>query len=478
MKLPFGLQITRRKSAVGTTDLSAFGTGGWLPVVREPISGAWQRGQSMVAADVVSSGPVWACVTLIANDIAKLCVDLQQQTSDDIWTDVTDRVYTPVLRKPNDYQNRIQFFQSWLYSKLTYGNTYILKERNARGGIALDGTSNGNVRYLYPLNPTKVRTLITPDGAVYYQLGQDLLSGVSMPVVAPASEIIHDIYAALYHPLCGLPPLYASGLAASLGLKIRQNSSAFFNNRANLDGILVAPQTISPETAKRLEDYWNANYSGPENAGKIAALGDGLKFEPLTMTARDAQLSEQLKDAALEVCAAYHVPAWLVGYGPEPNYNNGESKYQQYYNQCLQILIESIELLLKEGLEIAEDYRVQFDVANLLRMDSVTQMTKITTGVKGGVMTPNEGRKEFNLPPLTGGDTVYLQQQEYSIEALAKRDASEDPFQSVRQTFTAQDTAKPPQADGETPTDAPPKAMPREKAVFALNQRIEALLAA
>lgn len=468
------------KSTVAPVDLSTFGTGhGWFPVVREPFSGAWQRNMPSYGGDVLSAGPVWSCSTLISNDIAKLELTHQQKSKDGIWEDSGNTAYMPVLRKPNDYQNRITFFQSWLLSKLTHGNTYVLKERNARGGISADGTANGNVRALYVMDPYKVQPLITPDGSVYYRLGRDLLAGVENAVAAPASEVIHDIYAPLYHPLYGVPPLYACGLAASLGLKIRSNSSSFFDNRASLDGILVAPGNISAETAKKLEDHWNENYSGPQNAGKIAALGDGLKFEPLTMTARDAQLSEQLKDSALEVCAAYHVPAWLVGYGPEPNYNNGESKYQQYYNQCLQILIESIELCLKEGLEIGDSERVQFDIDNLLRMDSVTQMTKAKDGVQGSIYTPNDARKQFNLAPIDGGDTVYMQQQNYSIAALAKRDASDDPFASVRETFTGPATESEPQATGEgdaTPPASPKPAVPPAKELEMPDEAFEAWL--
>jgi phage portal protein BeeE len=32
------------------------------------------------------------------------------------------------------------------------------------------------------------------------------------------------------------------------------------------------------------------------------------------------------------------------------------------------------------------------------------------------------------LPPVAGGDSPYMQQQNYSLEALAKRDTQEDPF--------------------------------------------------
>jgi phage portal protein BeeE len=41
----------------------------------------------------------------------------------------------------------------------------------------------------------------------------------------------------------------------------------------------------------------------------------------------------------------------------------------------------------------------------------------------------NEGRAKISLGPVTGGGN-YLQQQNYSLEALAKRDAQEDPFKT------------------------------------------------
>lgn len=471
MKLPFGLQISRRKTAVAPTDLSAFTSSsrGWFPVVREPFSGAWQRNLSIASADILTYGPVWSCITLIANDFAKVGINLIELQRG-IWQETTNPAFSPVLRKPNDYQNRITFLQSWMLSKLTCGNTYILKQRNARGGVDEHGIPNGNVSALYVLDPHKVQPLVTPDGSVYYRLGQDLLSGVQQAVAAPASEIIHDIYAPLYHPLCGVPPLFACGLAASLGLKIRTNSASFFDNRASLDGILVAPGSISAETAKKLEDHWNENYSGPQNAGKIAALGDGLKFEPLTMTARDAQLTDQLDKAALDVCAAFHVPAWLAGYGPEPNYNNGESKYQQYYNQCLQILYEAAELCLDEGLELPATLGVEFDIENLLRMDSIAQMDKLVKSVRGMLRTPNEGRRAINLPPIDGGDTVFGQEQDHSLEWLSKRDAMPIPDPS------AQAPAPPPQ---EPPApEVPQKELPDIAAEAWLMKEVEDLLAA
>jgi phage portal protein BeeE len=48
--------------------------------------------------------------------------------------------------------------------------------------------------------------------------------------------------------------------------------------------------------------------------------------------------------------------------------------------------------------------------------------------IRSAVLKPDEGRLQENRPPVDGGDTVYMQQQNYSLAALAKRDASDDPF--------------------------------------------------
>ena len=89
-----------------------------------------------------------------------------------------------------------------------------------------------------------------------------------------------------------MSPIFAAGLAATQGLHIQSNSATFFKNGSNPGGVLTAPGAISDETAARLKVAWSTNYSG-ENAGKVAVLGDGLKYEAMAVTATDAQLIEQ-----------------------------------------------------------------------------------------------------------------------------------------------------------------------------------------
>lgn len=413
-----GLDITR-KAAQPTGLQAPSSLGGWWPMVRESFAGAWQKNVEVNYDCVLAYSAVFACITLIAADIGKVRIKLTELKKSGIWQETTSASFSPVLRKPNRYQNHIQFKEQWLTSKLSRGNTYVLKQRDQRG-IVTD---------LYILDPLRVRPMIAPDGAVYYSLSVDLLAGVQdteTPFV-PASEIIHDRMNCLFHPLVGISPIYACGLAATQGLSIQNNSASFFANGSKPGGVLTAPGAISQDTADRLKLNWDTNYSG-ENAGKVAVLGDGLKYEAMAVTATDAQLIEQLRFSAETVCSTFHVPAYKIGVGTMPAYNNVEALDQQYYSQCLQSLIESMELCLDEGLALPSNYGTELDLDGLLRMDTSTLADSVLKLVGGGIMKPDEAREKFGLEPVPGGDTPYLQQQNFALSALAKRDALDNPF--------------------------------------------------
>src|SRR3546814_19841370 len=93
----------------------------------------------------------------------------------------------------------------------------------------------------------------------------------------------------------------------------------------------------------------------------VAVFGDGLKFEPMRMTSVDAQMIEQLKWTAEAVCSCFHVPAYKIGVGTPPAYNNIEALQQDYYSTCLQILIEDMELCQDEGLALPANYGTELD---------------------------------------------------------------------------------------------------------------------
>jgi HK97 family phage portal protein len=426
----FGYELSLRRTKAQT--LNGVDNRGWH-VIQESFGGAWQRDVVIDKEVVLSNWTVFACMTLIAGDVGKMCINLMQDV-DGIDVPISSPAFSPVLRKPNGYQTRQKFMESWILSKLSSGNTYVLKERDNRGVVIA----------MHVLDPSRVRPLVAKNGDVYYELQDDELAGLpeGLPAI-PASEIIHDRMWCLYHPLVGLSPIFACGLAAMQGLKIQGNSAKFFENMSRPSGILTAPGEIKDEYAQSLKENWEKNFGG-DKMGRVAVLSSGLKYEAMSVNPIDSQLVDQLKLSGEMVCSVFHVPGYKVGVGPTPTYQNAEVLNQIYYADCIQTQIEGIEALLDDGLGIGNaGYSTEFDLDDLIRMDSATQVKTLNEAVGGGWMSPNEARKKRNLPSVKGGDGPYLQQQNYSLEALAKRDAGADPFATAKPAPAAAPSAAP-----------------------------------
>jgi HK97 family phage portal protein len=413
----FGLRITRLTEKQLAPVESR---GGWWPILREWYQGAWQHNEEPITVDqVITYGAVFSCVTLIASDIAKCRLRLVEQDGNGIWEETESASFSPVLRKPNRYQNRIQFIEQWLISKLLHGNTYVLKQRDNRRVVTA----------LYILDPTRVEVLVAPDGGVYYRLKRDDLSNLPQEqIVVPASEIIHDTMVPLYHPLVGVSPIYACGMAALQGSEIQSKSKKFFGNASRPGGMLSAPGTIPPETATRLKEYFDTNFTG-DDVGKVVVGDNGLAFTPFTVNAIDAQLIEQLKWTGENVCTCYHVPPFMVGIVPSPPYANSEPLLQLYYSQCLQTLMVKLETCLDEGMGISQridgrQYGTEFDPDDLIWLDTATRTTAAAGGINSSTLSPNEARKKYyGLGPVKGGDSPLSQQQYWPLDQLAERQA-------------------------------------------------------
>jgi HK97 family phage portal protein len=403
--------------------LSLSGVGdnrGWITLLRsgsDTTTGSWQQDSGLSQEAILGFAPVYACTTLIASDIGKICLRLMTLEKN-VWIETESPAFSPVLRKPNHFQTRQQFIETWILSKLRRGNTYVLKIRDQATRI----------KALYVLDPDRVTPLVATDGSVFYELRRDDLSKLPQndyPAV-PASEIIHDRMECLFHPLVGIPPLFAAALASTQGLRIQRNSEVFFKNMSRPGGMLTAPGNIDDETAGRLKTEFESSFSN-EKIGRLFVGGDGLKYDPMAHTADESQLVEQLKLSAEQICSAFHVPAYMIGAGAVPSYTNVEALNQQYYTQCLQKFFNAIEDLWDEGFDLrASSYRTEFDLDELLRMDTATRIKSTDEAVKGGWLAPNEARGKFGLLPVTGGESPMMQQQNWNLQQLAEREPPKD----------------------------------------------------
>lgn len=408
----FGFSITREKAA-SLQSVSGW-RDGWRRIL-EPFTGAWQQNVEEKRGDLITYPTLYACIMRIATDGGKLPYGLRTMSRDGIWTPVTNAAYDPVLRKPNGFQTANQFREYWLITKLTNGNSYILKRRDARN-VVTD---------LYVLDPERVLPMVSDAGEVYYQLQIDPLNTLpegypAARLIVPASEIIHDRCITIHHPLIGIPPLAAAHWPALKNMKILRNATEFFANNAQPGGILTAPAGMTDSDAQAVKDYWATNFSG-SNAGRVAIIGADMKFTPFAMKSIDSQMVEQMRYSDEQICQPFGIPPFMVGIGTIPSGLGVDGVYQIYYQNALQTHIEHMESLLDEGLGIKAPLGVELDLEPLLRMDEAKRADVEAKLVGGKIKTPDEGRKRFNLAPTGGGDTLWGQHQDYPLGTLAER---------------------------------------------------------
>lgn len=410
----FGLNITREGAQKALHNVGSGFRDGWRRIL-EPFSGAWQRNIEEKRGDLLTYPTLYACISRIASDIGKLPFTLQQRLESGVSKETTNAAYSPVLAKPNGFQTQGQFREYWMIAKLTHGNTYALKRRDARQVVV----------GLYILDSCRVQPMVSDAGEVYYQLYTDPLNTLpdgypAAGLIVPASEIIHDRCMTLHHPLIGIPPLAAAYWPALKNMKIMRSATEFFANNAQPGGLLTAPAGMSDEDAKDVKAYWDTNFTGT-NSGRVAIIGADMKFTPFAMKSIDSQMVEQMRYSDEQICQPFGVPPFKVGIGTIPSGLGVDGVNQMYYQDALQTHIEHMEALLNDGLKISLPLSVELDLAPLLRMDEAKRAEVETKLVGGKIKTPDEARARFNMAPTPGGGTLWGQQQDYPLGMLEDR---------------------------------------------------------
>lgn len=448
----------------GTSDvvpsIITIGGGNSIPApshgyTHEPFPGAWQRNQECLGPQGIFSA-VYACVQTIAGDIAKLPPRVLLERADGAREEYARHPAGRVLWYPNAYQTRVDFWGQFMASALFTGNTYVLLVRDARNVIDS----------MHILDPRKVRAMIAADGSIWYHTQQKQIVEALQAEYIPAREILHHRLLCLNHPLVGVTPIYAAAYSAAAGLVIQQNALDFFSNMSRASGVLTTPGNPSKEVLTRIKTEWDANFKG-RNLGSTAVLGGGVKWEPLTINAEDAQLIETLRWTVEDIARCFRVPMYMISDASRISYKNSEQLWRNYYTQTLQYHLESIEARIDQAFELAGDVYVDFDLDTIFGSEFDVRMTAYREAINAGVMTINEARRKERLPPREGGDEPLVQKQYVPLSMLA--------------TLAEKESAPPPEPEPVPPDDDDDDELPNEdddelaesEASAALSQAIE-----
>lgn len=384
--------------------------------------GAWQMNidEGARTPELVAFSAVYACTTIISGDIAKMPVQTFRIDRDTGARELLrGDYYAALMREPNGYQTAADFMQLFMLSVLLQGNGYAFARRDPRGRIS----------ELHVLDPRTTRPYVDTDtGEVYYKVGANALAGLSGDATIHERDIVHHRLPLLpAYPLVGVTPVFAAAASSAVGLHILRNSQSFFGNASRPAGVLTAPGKLSKDTADRLKEDWDNNYSG-QRYGKTAVLPEGLKWEPLTITAQDAQLIEQLRWSVEDVGRVFRVPPFMLGDTAKATYRNSEALGRAYLTGCLGYHLEVLEQRFRRAFELPANMELRFDLSTLLRAEIDVRYAAYQTALQSAWTTINEVRAQEGLSPVEGGDEPHIQMQYIRLSDSGKTSAAPSPF--------------------------------------------------
>lgn len=353
-------------------------------------------GVNMQTAMQVST--VMACVSIIAEDVAKLQPEIFKRRDDGGREIAKNHPLRPLLNKPNTWQTWFEFAMMMMGALLLRGNAYAVILRNGRGDP-----------YMWvPINPDRVTLWEAPDGNLFFVVTRTGLHELAIlrnvPLYVPYEDVMH--WKGLSgNGLLGMSKIAMCREAIGLAAAMEQLASRTIGNGAQPSGVLQSDKKISKEVADNLKENWQQFKSGLNNAGKLLVLEEGLKWEKLSLTFADMEFlaSRQYQDG--DIARIFRVPAYMIGIETKSTRVNLPQQSQEYLNNTLMTYVDIIEQRMGFTFDLGLDYFVALDLSKILRADIASRYAAYRIG-QTGWLTTNEIRLAEGLNPIDGGDEI------------------------------------------------------------------------
>ena len=405
--------------------------GGWhsgFLGARRASSGALVNERSALSLATLQN-----CVTLLAESVGQLPLELYRRIGPDQRVPATDHPLYPLLAQaPNAWQTPFEYREFGQLSAGLRGSAYSYIERG----------DDGRPTALLPLHPERVQILLSAAAPTPFFRVRGIEGIVPM-------RHIHHVRWASRDGFGGLSPieLHADTLGYALALGDFANRS--FANGPGLAGIITRPAEkpgLSQSATDSLLESWRRKFAGTDNARKVALLQEGMTFEPLKISLVDAELINALKLSSIDIARIYKIPLHMLNMLEAATYNNVENLQIQFVVFCLLPWLRRHEqAMMRDLLQSTErpEYYIEFNVSGLLRGDLQARYASYALARQWGWLSINDIRRLENLPPVAGGDAYLEPLNMKAAGSGARSDTSPAPSATAADIETLMRTLRP-----------------------------------
>jgi HK97 family phage portal protein len=356
----------------------------WTPTHNRDL---WQIGDIPVASTyaavpvnpttAMQHSAVWACVDLIGSAISTLPLHAYRRGEVDPLPDLP-----PLLRQPSATMDTLDFLYATLQSLLVRGNAYGLIVDRVGAGLL-----PGQVELL---DPNRVQ--VTAESAVVYRIdGQE---------VDPAS-IWHVKAFTTAGSVVGLSPIAHAKQAVGLGVAAERYAAKFFGESAIPSGVLTTDLDIGQDRAEELKARWRQAHAGNRD---IAVLGNGAKFQAVTIPPEEAQFLETTRANVATIARYFRMQPEMIASesGGSLTYANVEQRALDFLTFTLRPWLVRLETALSALLSSTTS--VKFNAAALVRTDLLSRYQAHESAIRAGWKLRSEVQELEDLAPIAGID--------------------------------------------------------------------------
>lgn len=377
---------------------------GWRFWDMRSVSGATVTDESALSLTAFYRG-----VKLIAETIAGLPVHVYERGSDGTSMPVEDALVGYLTRRPNDEMTR-----------QTVWEHVIADEVRGNGYLWVDSNRNGQPAALWPIDRRRVRPGRTRDGQKVYEVEVPSGEPVVMVDFKMGGEMLHIPNWGV-NGLMGFDPVKIAREAIALGLSAEEYAARFFSQDGTPAGVLTSDQPLTPDESDRIAERWQKRQAGTRNARRIAVLGHGAKFQPVSAEPEKAQMQQLRSFQGEEIARLLGIPPHMLGFTEKvTSWGSGIAEQARgFVVFTLQAHINRVEQAINDALLVREltGRFVKLDTGGLLRGTTLQRYQAYALGY-GRWLTPNDIRRDEDLPPIDGGDVLPAASNLVPIEDL------------------------------------------------------------
>ena len=336
---------------------------------------------------------VFSCMKDRATTIGRLPITLYDNNSDGTVERVLggrlNRIFT---KKPCSFMTMQGFLEFMMLSYDKYGAFYAYPIKNDRGNImeivpirfqgnvvpSMD--MNGNVYYTYTTNDNRPRiTFGTEDLFIVKRMTSDGFTPIT-PI-----EQYSKLLMSTYNTEDNWGELQDKGITSQFALK--------------------TDKTVTQEAAQRLKKDWSL-FRGTSGITNIPVLENGMDIKSLQISPKDSELLSNREFNVNRICRAFDVPPERIGVNVTTTSGTTLADIDESFMR------NSIEPVCKKFEDACNEILDGLGVNKFVRVNRKAfyngsphrMVESISSEIKMGLTSINEGRIDLGRDPVEGGD--------------------------------------------------------------------------